>query len=86
MQTRLDQALLRILQDVPDWGTVLAQADAHLLQRRLEGATLSQLATDSHLTVPGVRFRLYGAGHGGVRRGGVLGCLRTRGRRSSAGA
>lgn len=86
MKTRLDQALLQLVHDVPGWRTVVTAADADLLERRLEGATLRQLAQAYHLTVAGVRVHLYGVGHGGVRHGGVLGCLRSLNRQKAKGA
>jgi hypothetical protein len=76
MKTPLDEALFRLLDAHPDWISCLALADAELLLRRRQGATLRELADLTGLTSGAVRARLYGRGHGRVRSGGVLGKLR----------
>jgi hypothetical protein len=77
MKTTLDEALFRLLDAHPDWISRLAPADADLLLRRRQGASLRALGALSGLTPAGVRARLYGQGCGRlVRSGGVLGKLR----------
>lgn len=76
MKTPLDEALFRLMDAHSDWARALSAADADLLMRRRQGATLPELAVEEGLTPAGVRFRLYGTGHGRVRQGGILGKLR----------
>lgn len=74
--TRLDRMLQGLISAIPEWELLLPPEEVHLLKRRMDGATLQELAAEFGLTKAGVRHRLYGAGCGGVRHGGVLGRLR----------
>jgi hypothetical protein len=75
MKTPLDETLFRLMDAHSDWASGLTPEEADLLLRRRRGASLKELAERLHLTAAGVRHRLYGAGCGPRRRGGVLGKL-----------
>lgn len=74
--TPLDEAIFHLLDEHPGWIACLAPADADLVRRRREGASLLELALAAGLSTGGVRTRLYGQGRGQIRSGGVLGRLR----------
>lgn len=76
--SRLDAILRTLVAEIPDWRLALEATDAELVRLRLDGVSLQELSARTGLTVPGVRFRLYGAGHGGCRHGGAMGRLRGR--------
>lgn len=76
MRTGLDATLLRLVEARPDWRQYLDPRELLLVERRLNGASLRQLAGEFGCTAPGVRVRLFGEGHGLVRRGGILWRLR----------
>jgi|GEM_PF-4380761 len=73
--TNLDQWLLTLIEKVPGWRSLMSAEDIWLVEHRLTGAALRELADETKLTQAGVRARLYGEGHGRIRRGGVIGQL-----------
>lgn len=76
MTTRLDRILMALVGQTPEWCSALSAEDRTLVEKRLGGATLEEIGEQFGLTRAGVRSRLYGVGHGAIRRGGVLGSLR----------
>jgi hypothetical protein len=86
MTTSLDRMLFTLVEVVDTWETLLTPEDVDLVKQRLAGAKLGELSEAAHLSVPGVRARLYGTGFGGGRRrGGALGRLRVAQRRATRG-
>jgi predicted transcriptional regulator len=76
MTTKLDEAVFSLMDAHPEWQGLLAPEDVSMLIRRRQGATLKEIAGELGLTPGGVRLRLYGAGIGKKRHGGLYGRLR----------
>lgn len=75
MNSALDQYLMGLVERFPTWRSVLPPQEAELVEARLAGLSLTDLAERAGLTVAGLRHRLYGGGAGLKRRGGALGRL-----------
>jgi predicted transcriptional regulator len=81
LTTGLDQILMALVEQTPEWRSALSAEDAMLVERRLRGATLEEIGAAFGMTRAGIRRRLYGEGHGALRKGGALGSLRRMHRR-----
>lgn len=74
--SKLDDILVRTLEQIPDWQALLSPEEIRLVTARLQGVTFRELGSTFGRTPMGVLNRLYGTGHGGRRKGGLLGRLR----------